>query len=88
MSSDVGCSKDVEVQFYLDRSKESMLTLLRSIINNPRVPEAEQFRLLRLIAEHHAMIAELIAQRLIAGEEHGIQLAARAIASEASTKSS
>lgn len=80
MSADVGCSKDVEVQFYLDRSKESMLTLLKSIISNPRIPEADRFKLLQQIAEHHAMIAQLIGQRLIAGEERGMQLAASVIA--------
>ena len=81
MSSEVHSrSKESEVQFYLDRSKESMIAVLRSIIGNPRLTEAEQFKYLYDIAQHHGAIAELIAQKLAEGEEKGIQLAARVIA--------
>ncbi len=68
-------SKQEEVQFYLDRSQESLLTLLRSIIGNPRLPEAEQFHVLKMMEEHHRQIAELIGQRLTAGEKRGYELA-------------
>lgn len=74
-------SKDSEVQFYLDRSKESMLALLRSIIGNPRLTEGEQFKFLYDVAQHHGAIAELIASRLCEGEQKGLQLAAQEIAS-------
>jgi hypothetical protein len=74
-------SKESEVQFYLDRSKEAMLSLLRSIIGNPRLTEAEQFKYLYDIAQHHGAIAELIANRLCEGEQKGLQLAAQAVAS-------
>ena len=73
-------SKESEVQFYLDRSKESMLALLRSIIGNPRLTEVEQFKYLYDIAQHHGAIAELIANKLCEGEQKGLQLAAEAIA--------
>jgi|LakMenEpi03Aug12_release.lakeMendotaPanAssembly.Ray.scaffolds.fasta_scaffold209890_2 hypothetical protein len=73
-------SKEGEVQFYLDRSKESVVTLLRSILGNPRLTESEQFKFLHDIAQHHGAIADFIAQKLSEGEEKGHRLAEQVIA--------
>jgi hypothetical protein len=70
-----------EVQFYLDRSKESVITLIKSIIGNPRLPDEVQYASLHLIADHHAAVAELIEAKLRAGEEAGLALASKAVQS-------
>jgi hypothetical protein len=68
-------SKEQEVQFYLDRSQEALVTVLRSIIGNPRLSGDEQFHILRMLEQHHKQIAELIGQRLTDGERRGYELA-------------
>ncbi len=68
-------SKQEEVQFYLDRSQEALVTVLRSIIGNPRMSGEEQFSVLRALEQHHRQIAELIGQRLTDGERKGYELA-------------
>jgi hypothetical protein len=68
-------SKEQEVQFYLDRSQEALITVLRSIIGNPRMSSEEQFRILRTLEQHHRQIADLIGQRLTDGERQGYELA-------------
>ena len=68
-------SKEDEVQFYLDRSKESVITILKSVISNPRLEEAERFAALRMLTEHHQAIADLLKQRLEQGEQRGYELA-------------
>ena len=78
-------TKEEEVQFYLDRSKESVVTILRSIISNPRLSEQERFGTLRQIAEHHRFIAELVQQRLDEGERRGYELASQALATRQGT---
>ncbi len=73
-------SKDDEIQFYLDRSKESIVTVLRSVLGNPRLSDVEQFKILATIADHHRSIAATIDDRLRAGEETGLRLAEKALA--------
>jgi hypothetical protein len=68
-------SKEKEVQFYLDRSQEALITTLKSIIGNPRMSDDEQFSCLRTLEQHHRQIAELIGQRLYDGERQGYELA-------------
>ena len=68
-------SKIEEVQFYLDRSQECCLAVLRSIISNPRLPEEEKFACLRMLAEHHHTIAAFVSQQLDEGEKKGYALA-------------
>ncbi len=67
-------SKSEEVQFYLDRSKEALIMVLRSIIDNPRLPNQERLESLRMLVEHHASIASFIAGRITDGENKGREL--------------
>ncbi len=78
-----GKSKIEEVQFYLDRSLDALVTLLRSIIDNPRVPDTERVEALRKLADHHGSIANFIFARISAGEQQGLE---RRAAEEASSK--
>lgn len=63
------------VQFYLDRSRESVVTILRSIILNPRLTDEERLSALKQIVGHHNDITELVSARLAAGEAKGLSLA-------------
>ena len=67
-------SKSEEVQFYLDRSKEALIMVLRSIIENPRFTNQERIEWLRTLAQHHAAIADFIATRIADGEDKGREL--------------
>lgn len=69
-----GRSKEEEVQFYLDRSKEALIMVLRSIIDNPRLASQERIDSLRMLVEHHASIANFIATRITDGQEKGREL--------------
>lgn len=62
-------SKQEEVQFYLDRSKHALVTVLRSIIENPRIEDGERLDLLEMLAGHHGSIAEFILERIQDGEK-------------------
>lgn len=66
--------KQEEVQFYLDRSKHALVTILRSIIENPRVADDERLDLLRGLADHHGAIADFILARIKDGEQKGREL--------------
>jgi hypothetical protein len=68
-------SKIEEVQFYLDRSQECLVAVLRSIITNPRLPEEEKFLALKMIAEHHQTVASFVGQQLREGELKGYKIA-------------
>ena len=68
-------SKQEEVQFYLDRSQEALLTVLRSVIGNPRLGGEEQLEVLRSLGSHHRQISDLIDQRIAQGEKKGYELA-------------
>jgi len=72
----VASRKDQEVQFYLDRSKESVITILKSIVDNPRLSDSEQFQAMHTLASHHFAIAQLIQEKLNNGEQRGYDLAA------------
>jgi hypothetical protein len=52
-----------EVQFHLDRIRESSLQMIRSIVDNPRLSQLEQIKYLHQIATEHAEIASSIACR-------------------------
>ncbi len=62
-------SKIEEVQFYLDRSLDALITLIRSIVDNPRIPENERFQAMCMLAEHHGSITQSLAARISAGLE-------------------
>ena len=64
-----------EVQFYLDRSQEALITLLRSILTNPRLTPEEQFTALKSLGEHHRQIWGLVEGKLAEGERKGLELA-------------
>lgn len=56
--------KAQEVEFYLDRSKESALRIINSILGNPTVTGAEEIVLLRKIASQHAWIATVLGSKI------------------------
>lgn len=64
-----------EVQFYLDRSKDSLLATLRSVISNPRLSDEDRMLLLRMMGDHHRQVFELIDSRIQEGERKGTALA-------------
>ena len=64
-----------EVQFYLDRSKDSLLATLRSVISNPRLSDDDRMILLRMMSDHHKQIFELIDARIEQGEKKGVAMA-------------
>ncbi len=68
-------SKIEEVQFYLDRSQECLVAVLRSIITNPRLPEEDKFHSLKMLAEHHHAVATFVSEQLRAGELDGYKRA-------------
>ncbi len=71
----VSRSKEEEVRFYTDRSQEALLTVLKSVMYNPRLAEAERFEALKLIEQHHRMIADFMQQRICDGEKKGYAMA-------------
>ncbi len=60
-----------EVQFYLDRSKDSLLATLRSVISNPRLSDEDRMLLLCMMRDHHRQVFELIDSRIMEGERKG-----------------
>lgn len=71
----VSRSKEEEVRFYTDRSQEALLTVLKSVMYNPRLADSERFEALKLIEQHHRMIADFMLQRVSDGEQKGYQMA-------------
>lgn len=71
-------SKLSEVQFYLDRSKDALLAVLRSVLTNPRLSDDDRVQLLRMLSEHHHQIHELLDGKIQQGERNGIELARQA----------
>lgn len=69
-------SKIEEVQFYLDRSQDSLLATLRSILTNPRISDDERLQALRMMSAHHQEVFEFIAARIFDGERRGLEMAA------------
>lgn len=66
------CSNHDEVQFHLDRSLDSLLKLITSISTNPRTAGDEKLVLLKMVSDHHRVIAETLAAKVTAGIEEGI----------------
>jgi hypothetical protein len=66
-----GRSKIEEVQFYLDRSQDALNMVVRSILDNPRIPDLERMMAFRMLAEHHGAIAVFIASRVTEGASQG-----------------
>lgn len=64
-----------EVQFYLDRSQDSLLTVLRSIIGNPRLQADERLTALKMMGDFHHEVADFIWQKICEGESKGYALA-------------
>jgi hypothetical protein len=52
--------KEKEVRFYLDRTKESAITAIRSITSDPRLTAEESMKLLFEISELHQKVVALI----------------------------
>ena len=73
-------SKIEEVQFYTDRSKDALVTIIRSVVQNPRISDEERLHALKMMAEHHSQIAEFIAGRILEGERKGMEMAHATIA--------
>lgn len=73
-------SKIDEVQFYTDRSKDALLTFIRSVLQNPRISDEERLQALKMMAEHHGQIAQFIAGRILEGERKGMEMAHAKIA--------
>ena len=66
-------TKSDEVQFYLDRTIDSALRIMRSILNNPRMSPLEQIDELKRIADFHGSIA-LDLERCIHGKGVSLSL--------------
>lgn len=64
-----------EVQFYLDRSQDSLLSVLRSIVGNPRLQGDERLNALKLMGDFHHEVANFIWQKICEGEGKGYALA-------------
>lgn len=64
-----------EVQFYLDRSQDSLLTVLRSIVGNPRLQGEERLTALKMMGDFHHEVANFIWQKICEGESKGYALA-------------
>lgn len=69
-------SKIEEVQFYLDRSQDSLLATLRSILTNPRISDDERLQALRMMSDYHQEVFEFITARILDGEQRGLEMAA------------
>jgi hypothetical protein len=72
-------SKIDEVQFYLDRSQDSLLAVLRSIVGNPRLQGDERLNALKMMGDFHHEVANFIWQKICEGENRGYALASDAI---------
>jgi hypothetical protein len=70
-------SKIEEVQFYLDRNKEAVITLIQSILQNPRLDDHERFAAMRALGEHHRVIADFVCGCLEAGQQKGYAIEAQ-----------
>ena len=64
-----------EVQFYLDRSQDSLLAVLRSIVGNPRLQADERLTALKMMGDFHHEVADFIWQKICEGETKGYALA-------------
>ncbi len=64
-------NKIQEVQFYLDRSQDSLLAVLRSIVGNPRLQGDERLTALKLMGDFHHEVANFIWQKICEGESKG-----------------
>ena len=71
-----------EVQFYLDRSQDALLTVLRSIVGNPRLQGDERLNALKMMGDFHHQVAEFIWQKICEGENKGYAMASDAIAAQ------
>jgi hypothetical protein len=66
-------TKSEEVQFHLDRSLESTLKLIRSVIDNPSLDPSEQLAYVKMVSEHHRRMATEIESYVVAGLQRGIR---------------
>ncbi len=71
-----------EVQFYLDRSQDALLTVLRSVVGNPRLQGDERLNALKMMGDFHHQVAEFIWQKICEGENKGYAMASDAIAAQ------
>jgi hypothetical protein len=71
----VTINKIQEVQFYLDRSQDSLLSVLRSIVGNPRLQPDERLTALKMMGDFHHEVANFIWQKICEGESKGYALA-------------
>ena len=61
--------KEQEVEFYLDRSREAAITIIKSVASDPRLREEEAMKMLFSIAKQHRQICELIESCWIQAEK-------------------
>jgi len=67
--------KNAEVQFYLDRTIDAAVKIMKSIVHNPRLTTEEQIGALRRIADFHGSIA-LDLEKCIHGRHVSLSLKA------------
>ena len=68
-----------EVQFYLDRSQEAFITVLKSITDNPRLSAEERINYLRAIFNHHTAFSTFIEETVLNGKRRGYDMVVEAI---------
>lgn len=71
-----------EVEFYLNRSQDSLLTVIRSIVGNPRLDGDERLAALKLMGDFHREVANFIWQKICEGESKGYSLASESRATQ------
>lgn len=81
-------TKIEEVQFYLDRSQDSLLSVLRSIVGNPRLQGDERLNALKLMGDFHHEVANFIWQKICEGEGKGYALASDAVSAKRQAEAS
>ncbi len=69
----VNIQKSEEVKFYLDRTIDSALQVMRSIVGNPRLSTEEQIAAIQAIADFHGSIS-LDLQKCIHGPDVNLTL--------------
>ncbi|MCB0354638.1 MAG: hypothetical protein KDD64_13975 [Bdellovibrionales bacterium] len=66
-------TKEQELQFHLDRTRDSALQMLRSIVNNPTLQPDQQLALLHSLSTKHFDISRFIELTIRAGIDQGLR---------------
>ena len=65
--------KSDEIRFYLDRTVDAAVMIIKSIVDNPRIPTQDQIQALRHIADMHGSLS-LEMQKCIHGQTVSLSL--------------